>query len=652
MFTRRLLSMLFLCLVFTCSLHAQGTRIDDSFYSVALEGTQQVDVYLPGGYDPADEEARYPVVYFLHGGNSTNNGYTEILDVLDEIVNNTILPVILVKPNGYANTWLGLGWWANSEYLGMYEDFFIQDLISYIDSTYNTYSDRTHRCIMGHSAGGYGAMMLATKYPEMFRGVATHTGVVHLGVYTSNIIAWTIVENGGHGPYDPGCGIRTQILFSMGQAFTPNLENPPHYETLCIDNDGVVIDSVYAEWHLMDPAYLITQYPDTLELAIFMDCGSMEPDFYSLSNAMADTLEYLERPYTYELYTGGHMEVLPERYPLSLAFLDSAMVGGVPYAIDVTVTPGFAVPVDGEVVIQAAILNEPGHEINVLAEVEYNDGTDSVFVQLFDDGEHDDGNADDGTWGNRWSIGDHECHFWIDLTVQDLETNQEHTRFNVASFTSIGPVTVDSVDILAMSPPLNPGELGFCQLTLRNDGANETAENLSVTLSTEDPLARVQTNASMPCDDLPPGVSRMHENQFCIEIDDSCIPDIDIIFTATVSSNGYPYWYNDFLVHVYGESDVDPANHLAPETFSLLDAYPNPCNPSAQIRVDIAEPSMARVAVYNLLGEEVAVLANGYFLPGCHQFVFDGRDFASGIYFVRVFVPGYLNAVQRVVLIK
>jgi photosystem II stability/assembly factor-like uncharacterized protein len=89
-----------------------------------------------------------------------------------------------------------------------------------------------------------------------------------------------------------------------------------------------------------------------------------------------------------------------------------------------------------------------------------------------------------------------------------------------------------------------------------------------------------------------------------------------------------------------------------PSGFALHDAYPNPFNPSTSIRVSLPEVTMLTVTVYNALGQQVAVLANGVYPSGNHNLILDGSDLASGIYFVHASVPGELNAVQKIVLMK
>ncbi|MEM8599050.1 MAG: T9SS type A sorting domain-containing protein, partial [Bacteroidota bacterium] len=67
-----------------------------------------------------------------------------------------------------------------------------------------------------------------------------------------------------------------------------------------------------------------------------------------------------------------------------------------------------------------------------------------------------------------------------------------------------------------------------------------------------------------------------------------------------------------------------------------LDAYPNPTAGATTVRFGLEQASAVRVAVYDALGREVAVLAEGVREAGWHNAVLSGTDLASGVYVVRV----------------
>ena len=59
-----------------------------------------------------------------------------------------------------------------------YDDYIARDLVAFVDGRYRTLADRAHRGIAGLSMGGYGALSLALRYPDVFGAGASHSGVV------------------------------------------------------------------------------------------------------------------------------------------------------------------------------------------------------------------------------------------------------------------------------------------------------------------------------------------------------------------------------------------------------------------------------------------------------------------------------------------
>ncbi len=80
----------------------------------------------------------------------------------------------------------------------------------------------------------------------------------------------------------------------------------------------------------------------------------------------------------------------------------------------------------------------------------------------------------------------------------------------------------------------------------------------------------------------------------------------------------------------YGEIEV--VNTFAPDNFILEQNYPNPFNPSTKITFGIPEKSNVMLKVFNLIGEEVAVIASGIHEAGTYSFDFDASNLPSGIY--------------------
>jgi len=153
---------------------------------------------------------------------------------MDNLINSgSIQPTILVKPDGSAPPYLG-SFYTNSVLYGNYEDYIINDLVQYIDATYRTICEKTKRSIMGHSMGGFGAMKLMIKHPDVFVAAASHSGPLDLNLLPDGIPD-LLAENGGSGPYDPDAGLFSGYMYSMAGAFTPNLSNSPEPVDLPVD---------------------------------------------------------------------------------------------------------------------------------------------------------------------------------------------------------------------------------------------------------------------------------------------------------------------------------------------------------------------------------------------------------------------------------
>jgi hypothetical protein len=91
------------------------------------------------------------------------------------------------------------------------------------------------------------------------------------------------------------------------------------------------------------------------------------------------------------------------------------------------------------------------------------------------------------------------------------------------------------------------------------------------------------------------------------------------------------------------------SHEVLPQAFFLHSNYPNPFNPSTEIRFDLPDAGNVSLVVYDVLGREVAELANGYSQAGYHSRTWNATDQASGVYFARFSVT---NAERRLAYSK
>ena len=87
------------------------------------------------------------------------------------------------------------------------------------------------------------------------------------------------------------------------------------------------------------------------------------------------------------------------------------------------------------------------------------------------------------------------------------------------------------------------------------------------------------------------------------------------------------------------------------KSYRLLANYPNPFNPETTIKYEIPENERVKLNVYNIRGKEIAVLVNDFRTAGTYSVLFNGANFASGVYFYRLQSNGY-NTAKRMLLLK
>jgi hypothetical protein len=96
---------------------------------------------------------------------------------------------------------------------------------------------------------------------------------------------------------------------------------------------------------------------------------------------------------------------------------------------------------------------------------------------------------------------------------------------------------------------------------------------------------------------------------------------------------------------------VEKSNSPIPTTFALNGIHPNPFNPTTVISFDLPRSCSVLVTVYTTSGQQVAILAEGWFDPGSYERIFDASDLPSGIYLCR-FQAGTFSAIGKMVLLK
>lgn len=122
--------------------------------------------------------------------------------------------------------------------------------------------------------------------------------------------------------------------------------------------------------------------------------------------------------------------------------------------------------------------------------------------------------------------------------------------------------------------------------------------------------------------------------------------------------NGTTYGYTLAAVDIDGTREIlayaeaTPAFTIGTVTeYSLHQNYPNPFNPSTIIAYDLREEGMTNLTVYNLLGQEIAVLVNQDMTAGRHTVEFSAGNLSAGVYIFRLTVNGFTSQ-KKMILMK
>jgi enterochelin esterase family protein len=330
---------------------ARGSVQVETVDSAILKGNPPGDphgrelyVYLPPGYDRGKD--RYPVVWCLAGftgrGRMMLNdgawtpGIQDRMDAL--IASGRSRPMILALPDCF--THLGGSQYVNSTGLGRYEDHLVQELVPLVDARFRTLASREHRGVMGKSSGGYGALVLGMRHPDVFAAVACHSGDIYFELCYKRDFGPAIRRirrAGGVAEwYDkfhkaakkPSEDFPALDTLGMAAAYSPNPKNPPTFCDLPFDVEtGALRPDVWARWLEHDPLTLVERHGESLKRLrlLFLDCGT-EDEFYLELGArqLSARLKALGVRHEHEEFEDGHMNI-PYRYDVSLPKLSAAL---------------------------------------------------------------------------------------------------------------------------------------------------------------------------------------------------------------------------------------------------------------------------------------------------------------------------------------
>jgi S-formylglutathione hydrolase FrmB len=255
-----------------------------SFEAPSVGRTLKYNVALPKSYE-AEPERRYPVLYLLHGFTSDYTAWAFLGAGRAAAPYDLIVVMVDAGNSWYVN-------WGKSEgdAKNAWEDYLVKDLIGHVDATYRTVARREGRAINGLSMGGYGAMTVGLRHPELFASVGSHSGAIGFArSLAERMRRGESLDRPGREPRDipnPLIGVPD---------FDSQAERTPKGELFATPEQ--------ADEH--DPFTLVAKLAPEALPHLYFDCGT-EDFLYNSNREFARLLLEKKIPFTFAQSPGGH----------------------------------------------------------------------------------------------------------------------------------------------------------------------------------------------------------------------------------------------------------------------------------------------------------------------------------------------------------
>ena len=281
-------------------------------------------VYLPPGYHTSAR--RYPTLYVLHGFDAPltafETGRLRIRVVMDSLIAaRRTHPMIVVVPD--AKNAYGGAFYTNSPVAGNWADFVARDLVAHVDRRYRTLPRAAARGIEGHSMGGYGALTLAARHPDVFSAVYAASPCCFGPRMMADLAPhWEKLRTIRDRDDLPPAGFYPRLILGLGTALTPAPSKAPLLVDLPVyrDSSGAWLphEPVYSRWAAQTPSSLVREHAAGLRRlrGIRFDVGTGDAFTHILPNMreLSAALDSVGVRHTFQAYPGDHVSGLAPRF--------------------------------------------------------------------------------------------------------------------------------------------------------------------------------------------------------------------------------------------------------------------------------------------------------------------------------------------------
>jgi S-formylglutathione hydrolase len=302
-----------------------GTIEKITVHGRALEGNLEGDspdrdvmVYLPPSYK-TEPSRRYPVVYLLHGFTDDTDHwwgvvahFVSVPASMDKaLAGGATKEMILVMPNAFTRYFGSM--YSSSVTTGDWERFVARELVAHIDAHYRTLADVNSRGLAGHSMGGYGAIRIGMKHPDVFSSIYAMSSCCLSPTLGFDADRGRKAEAVKRPDEVKGLDFMMKATFASAAAWSPNPKNPPLYLDVPT-KDGTPRPEVLAKWIANAPLTTLDQYIVNLKSlkGLAFDVGTK--DFLLNDSKTLDAvLTAYDVPHSYETYEGDHVNRVADR---------------------------------------------------------------------------------------------------------------------------------------------------------------------------------------------------------------------------------------------------------------------------------------------------------------------------------------------------
>ena len=201
---------------------------DVRFHSMSLNREMPYRAILPSNIG---SHQKLPVVYLLHGGGGGYRDWSNYSDVAQFAEQG----LVLVMPEGNSSYYVN----AAARPQDRYEDYITKDLISDVEARFPAASGRSDRAIVGISMGGFGAIVLALKHPDLFVYAAGLSSA--LDVPTRQFSLRRMAQYRGHAQIFGAWGSETRSAnnpYALARSIDP--AKAPYLYLTCGEQEGLL----------------------------------------------------------------------------------------------------------------------------------------------------------------------------------------------------------------------------------------------------------------------------------------------------------------------------------------------------------------------------------------------------------------------------